>query len=192
MPGESTLTDLARAVSTPIEFGVGALEDGGEQANQADPRRRMDHRDVELTVGVIGLGADQHAAAVALGVAEGSQCQVGADLLTVVERQPERQRPKLRHLGDHREVVAHPAVRPAHAIGAVADQRVETGRHHGAEPLLHAGMVVDAAEVDGFRPAVNYHVGGRLGIPFGKAVFARVVVAGAGRNDAQRDVAECQ
>ena len=38
------------------------------------------HRDVESTVGVVGVGADQHAAAVALGVAERGQRQVGADL----------------------------------------------------------------------------------------------------------------
>ena len=140
MPGESTLTDVARArSSTPIEFDVGALENGGEQANQPGPRRRVHHRDVELTVGVVGVGTDQHAAAVAFGVAECGQCQVGDD-------RPRRRRTPAGtaaaatgQLGDHREVVAHPAVRPAHAIGAVADQRVETGGHHGAEPLLRAG-----------------------------------------------------
>ena len=39
------------------------------------------HRDVELAVGVVGVGADQHAAAVAAGVAERGQREVGDDLL---------------------------------------------------------------------------------------------------------------
>ena len=47
---------------------------------------------------------------------------------------------------------------------------------------------VDAAEVDGLDRAVDDDVGGRLGILCGNAEFARMVVAGAGRDDAQRDV----
>ena len=95
MPGESTLTDLRPLRADRVEVDVGALEHGGKQPNQPGPRRRVHHRDVELTVGVVGVGADQHAAAVAAGVAERGQRQVGDDLFAVVEREPERQQPKL-------------------------------------------------------------------------------------------------
>ncbi len=53
-------------------------------------------------------------------------------------------------------------------------------------------MVVDAAQVDGLSPTVGDHIGGGLRITLGKRVFARMVVAGAGRDDAQRNVAERQ
>ena len=108
--------------------------------------------------------------------------------LLAVERQPERQQPQLGQLGDHRHVVAHPAVRPAHPVGAVGDQRVEAGRHHGAEPPVGAVRALDAAQVDGLDDPVDDDVGGRLGILCGNPEFARVVVAGARRDDAERYV----
>ena len=116
------------------------------------------HRHVEQAVGVIGVGADQHSAAVAAGVAERRQGQVGDDLALAVEDQPERQRPKSRDLGDDGQVVAHPAVRPAHPVDPVADQRVETGCGDGAEPGVGAVGTPDAPEVDGLGVAGGDHV----------------------------------
>ena len=108
--------------------------------------------------------------------------------LLAVEGQAERQQPQLGQLGDHGHVVPHPAVRPPHAVGAIGDQRVEAGRHHGAEPSVGAVRALDAAEVDCFHRAVDDDVGRRLGIFCGNTKFARVVVPGACRDDGQRYV----
>ena len=47
-------------------------------------------------------------------------------------------------------------------------------------------------QVNVFGPAVRDDVGGGLGIAGGQPVFAGMVVTGAGRDHAQRNVAQCQ
>ena len=80
-------------------------------------------------------------------------------------------------------------MRPAHPVDAVADQRVESRCGDGAEP---GGGVIgspDAAKVDGFSVASDDHVDGGRRVADRDAVLAGVVVAGSGRDDAERDLA---
>ena len=84
MPGESTVIVRARSVLHLVEVDVRALEHRGEQPDQPGARRRRHHRGVEQPVGGVGVRADPHAAAVAPGVAERGQRQVGVRL--VVDR----------------------------------------------------------------------------------------------------------
>ena len=108
-----------------------------------------------------------------------------------VEHQPERQQPQLRQFGEHREVIAQPPVRPAHPVGAIGDQGIESGCRHGAEPLidfLRPLAALNPAQVNGFRPAVDDDIRGGLGILCGNSEFTSVVVTGACRNDSQRNV----
>ncbi|CFS37610.1 Uncharacterised protein [Mycobacterium tuberculosis] len=72
---------------------------------------------------------------------------------------------------------------PAHSVGAIVDQGVESGSRHGTEPLFDTVVVLNPAQVNGFRPAVNNDICGCLGILCGKPEFACVVVTSAGRND---------
>jgi hypothetical protein len=53
----------------------------------------------------------------------------------------------------------------------------------------HLRVLVDAAEVDGFGPAVRDHIGRGFGI-LGDPVFACMVVAGARRDDAEGNLAK--
>ncbi|OHW65355.1 hypothetical protein AFC82_19515 [Mycobacterium avium subsp. paratuberculosis] len=73
-----------------LEFDVRARHYGGEQADQLGARCLVHHGDVEQAVGVVGGRADPHSAAVAAGVAEGGQCDLGVDLLRAVEHQAKR------------------------------------------------------------------------------------------------------
>ena len=167
---------------------MSALVHGREEPDQPGPRRRVHHRDVELAVGRIGVGTHQHSAAVAAGVAESREREVGDDLLAAVEHQPEGQQPQLGEFGEHREVVAHPAARPPHPVGPVGDQRIESCGCDRAEPLGGAAAIPNASQVDGFGPAVGDDVGGGHRIFCRQTEFARMVVAGAGGDDAQRNV----
>ena len=93
---DSLVTDRANRMRWPrgrhlVEIDVAAIVDGGEQANQPDARRRVHHGDVESAVGMIGVGADQHSTAVAAGVTERSEGEVGDDFVSSVEHQPEGQ-----------------------------------------------------------------------------------------------------
>ena len=138
---------------------------------------------------MIGVGADQHAAAVTAGVAERRQSEIGDDLALAVEYQPKRQQPQLRQLGHDRQVVAHPAVRPAHPIDAVADQGIEAGCRNGPEPGSGAVGGPNMSEVDGFGVTGDDHIDCRRRVANRYAVLASVVITGAGRDDAQWNAA---
>ena len=105
-----------------------------------------------------------------------------------VEHQPERQQPQLREFGEHREVIAQPPVRPAHPVGAIGHQGIESCRRHRAEPLVGTVSIANPAQVNGFRPAVDDDIRRGLGILCGNSEFTSVVVTGACRDDSQRNV----
>ncbi len=91
MPGHSTWIVLARLVVTSSRSTWVPLKTVGN-------RRINRVRDADVIIvtssrpsEMVGAGADQHAAAVAAGVAECRQGEVGADLGSVVEGEPERQ-----------------------------------------------------------------------------------------------------
>ena len=102
-----------------------------------------------------------------------------ADLALAVEHHPERQQSQPRQFGHHGHVVAHPAVRPAHPVHAIADQRVESGRGDGAEPRLRTVGTFDQAEVDCCGDTGRYDVDSGRRIARRKPIFAGMVVAGA-------------
>ncbi len=82
-------------------------------------------------------------------------------------------------------------MRPGHPVGPVGYQRIETGCGQGAKPfvaLVFAAAGLNPAQVDGFGPAVHHDVRGGFGILCGNLEFTCVIVAGAGRDDAQRDI----
>ena len=95
----------------------------------------------------------------------------------VVER---LERPQL---GDRGQVVAHLAARPGHLVGALVDDRVEPGGEHGHEPAVAGSSQVDPPRLPCQQPS-----DGACGVPQRDADRTRGVVAGAGRQDAERYV----